>query len=339
MLIGLAAQAPDIAAQADAARDADRVEEAIRLYRKALAARPAWAEGWWSLGTLLYDRDSYRDAGEAFGKAVNLNPKAANAWVMLGLCEAKLGNNKAALGHIERGRAIDGGNDPRIRPVMLFTVGSLLLEAGEFGKAQEELDSLARDGAAQDEFITVLGCAVLGRKPCEKGELVLRAGWAEHYAARHDVERAKQEYERLADDYPKTPGVQFALGRFLLANHMDDEAVQAFQREIDNSPNHLLARLGIAGIKASSDPAGGLPYARQAVELAPNLPEARYLLGLVLLNTGRAMDALPELETARRGNPSDSRVYFHLARAYTELNRKEDAARSRAEFVRLEKQK
>jgi predicted Zn-dependent protease len=339
MLIGLAAQAPDVAAQAEAARDAERVDEAIPLYRKALAARPTWAEGWWSLGTLLYDRDQYREAAAAFGKAAGLNSKAANAWVMLGLSEAKLGDSKAALEHIERGRAMDGGNDSRLRPVMLFTEGNLLLEVGEFGKAQEVLDSLARDGAEQDEFITALGCAVIGINPCEKDELARRAGWAEHYAARQDVDQAKREYERLVHDYPKTRNIQFASGRFLLANHLDDDAVQAFQRELDNSPNHLLARLGIAGIKASSDPAGALPYARQAVELAPKLPEAHYLLGLLLLNTGQAKDALSELETARRGNPDDPRVYFHLARAYTELNRKEDAARARAEFVRLEKQK
>jgi tetratricopeptide (TPR) repeat protein len=297
------------------------------------------AEGWWSLGTLLYDRDEYSEAAAAFAKATGLNPKAANAWVMLGLCEAKLGDNKAALDHIERGRSMNGDNDPRLRPVILFTEGNLLLDAGQFGKAQDVLDSLARDGAEQDEFITALGCAVLGMKPCEKGELARRAGWPEHYAARQDVDRAKQEYQRLARDYPKTHDVQFALGRFLPANHMDDDAVQVFEREIDNSPKHLLARLGIAGIKASSDPTGGLSYARQAVKLAPNLPEAHYLLGLLLLNTGQAKDALPELESARSGNPNDSRVYFHLARAHTELNRREDAARARAEFVRLEKQK
>jgi tetratricopeptide (TPR) repeat protein len=336
-LMALVAQAPDIAAQAEAARDAGRVEEAIPLYRKALAAQPAWAEGWWSLGTLVYERDNYSEAAAAFAKASGLNPKAANAWVMLGLSEAKLGDNKAALEHIERGRAMDGGNDPRLRPVMLFTEGVLLLEAGQFGKAQEVLDSLARDGAGQDEFLVTLGCAVMGMNPCENGDLTRQAGRAERYAARQDVERAEQEYEGLARDHPKTHNVQFALGRFLLANHMDEEAVQAFQREIDNSPNHLLARLGIAGAKASSDPAGGLPYARQAVELAPDLPEAHYLLGLLLLNTGQAKTALAELETARRGNPEDSRVYFHLARAYSELDRKEDAARAREEFVRLEK--
>jgi hypothetical protein len=142
---------------------------------------------------------------------------------MLGLCEAKFGDNKSALDHIERGRAM-GGNDPRIRPVMLFTEGNWLLEAGQFGKAQDVLDSLAREGAEQDEFIVALGCAVAGINPCEKIELARRSGWAEHYAARQDVEKAMQEYQRLTRDYPKTRNVQFAFGRFLLASHMDDEA-------------------------------------------------------------------------------------------------------------------
>jgi cytochrome c-type biogenesis protein CcmH/NrfG len=79
MLIGLAAQAPDTAAQAEAARDADRVEEAIPLYRKALAARPEWAEGWWSLGTLLYDRDDYSEAAAAFVKATAVDPQSSES--------------------------------------------------------------------------------------------------------------------------------------------------------------------------------------------------------------------------------------------------------------------
>jgi predicted Zn-dependent protease len=344
VFLGVAAQAPDIAAQAEAARDADRVDEAIPLYRKALAARPAWADGWWSLGTLLYDQDKYADASAAFRKAADLSPKSGDAWVMLGLCEAKLGKSAAALKNIQRGQELGGGGDPKLRPVMLFTQGSLLLEAGDFGKAQEALDDVARDSGPEPGLVTALGSAVLGIKaPAadpETRELVRRAGSAEYAAARKDdLERAKHEYQRLAYDYPKTRNVQFAFGRFLLANHMDDEAAEAFQRELQNTPDHLLARLGIAGVKASTDPAAGLPYARQAVALAPKLPEAHYLLGLLLLNSGQPKDALAELETAQRGNARDSRVYFQLARAYTELNRKEDAARARAEFVRLEKQR
>src|SRR5881227_2283421 len=40
-----------VSAQAAAAREGDRVEEAIGLYRRGVALRPDWTEGWWYLAT------------------------------------------------------------------------------------------------------------------------------------------------------------------------------------------------------------------------------------------------------------------------------------------------
>ena len=136
-----------------------------------------------------------------------------------------------------------------------------------------------------------------------------------------------------------SPGVEFALGKFLVANHQDEEAVEAFQRELQNSPDHLLARLGIAGLLASTNPAGALPYAEQALKIAPGLPESHYLMGLVLLNLGKDdATAISELEIARRGEPNVAKVYFALGRAYASVGRKTDAARARAEFQSLSEQ-
>src|SRR6266567_898303 len=46
-----------IAEQATKAREANRTDEAIDLYQKALKLNPRWGEGWWYLGTLYYDGD------------------------------------------------------------------------------------------------------------------------------------------------------------------------------------------------------------------------------------------------------------------------------------------
>ncbi len=70
---------PKLSAKADAARDANRLNEAAKLYREALAARPGWAEGWWSLGTIEYDRNDYTQAAQAFRKLAALAPKSGNA--------------------------------------------------------------------------------------------------------------------------------------------------------------------------------------------------------------------------------------------------------------------
>src|SRR5881628_2363520 len=73
--------------QADEAREGGRLEEAIRLYRRALARRPNWGEGWWSLATLLYDRDEYAGAARAFRQTTVVQPNVGAPWAMLGLCE------------------------------------------------------------------------------------------------------------------------------------------------------------------------------------------------------------------------------------------------------------
>ena len=48
-----------VASQAETARVQDRVSDAIRLYREGTELRPSWADGWWYLGSLLYDQDRF----------------------------------------------------------------------------------------------------------------------------------------------------------------------------------------------------------------------------------------------------------------------------------------
>src|SRR5215469_193076 len=57
-----------LSAKANAARDANRLDEAATLYKQALVERPNWAEGWWSLGTIQYDSNNYSAAAKSFQK-------------------------------------------------------------------------------------------------------------------------------------------------------------------------------------------------------------------------------------------------------------------------------
>src|SRR5439155_11237834 len=76
--------------RADEARDGDRLEEAKALYTRALALRPTWVEGWWSLGTILYDQNSYPAAARAFGRLVSSDPTNGTAPLMLACCQYQL---------------------------------------------------------------------------------------------------------------------------------------------------------------------------------------------------------------------------------------------------------
>ncbi len=335
-----------LAAAAVQARDANRIDEAVALYRQALSSRPKWGEGWFYLATLLYERDSFAEAASAFKQATELNPKVGTAWVMLGLSEFKLNRYDDSLKHIQQGRRLGITDNPNLRSVMLYHEGLLLLTKGDFETGQKMLGSLSREGFNSEDHIIALGLAVLRLRPSDlpsaesaTREATARAGLAEHFAVQKKFDEALREYERLAADFPKVQNVQYAYGRYLLLSRDDEKAIAAFQREIENTPNHLLARLWIADTKLKlKDYAGGLPYAEAAVKLSPQLPLGHYLLGSLFLETNQTTRAITELETAQKSLPNEPKIYFALGRAYQRADRREDAERARATFAKLSKQ-
>lgn len=353
--LGAGAQAPappaasafqNLAGRAAAAQQAGQLQEAAGLYQQALALRPKWARGWWLLGSLEYDESDYAGAARAFRQATLLDPGAGTARVMLGLCEFDLGRYDAALRDIEAGRRAGTVGDPQFLRVMWYHEGLLRLGRGEFDEAQAALQRLARAGADNDDALAALGMAALrirGRDPNRIAPgaraAALEVGNAEALAARHDRAGAERAFQSAIGEYPRFMNLQYAYGRFLLDSGEPQAAIAAFQREIHNTPDHVLARLEIAEYDADANPRRGLPYAQQAVRLDPQLGLGQYLLGLLLVQLRQPLPAIPHLEKALRSDPASARVYFVLAKAYAQARRTRDASRARAEFLRLSKQR
>ncbi len=334
-----------IAALAKEANEENDLAKAILLYRQALGLRPQWAEGWWSLGTILYDRDSYSDAAQAFRRVIALDPKHGTAKVMLGLCEFELGQDANALRDIESGKQLGVLKDPQLRHVMLYHEGVLLVRKGSFETAQQALDSLSQEGVQNENLILVLGMSVLRIRPqglppegSTARDMVLRAGKAEWLAASKNFDAARGEYSSLATEYSNAANIHYAYGRFLLQVREIDPAVVEFQHEIQNNPQHVLARLQIAAVRYRLDSAGGVKYAQEAVKLDPQRPFGHYLLGLLYLDTQNYAGAISELEIAKRSHPNLPEIYFALGNAYVRAGRKQEAARARATFTRLNAQ-
>ncbi len=329
-----------IAAAASAARETDKIDEAIALYRQAVGLRPAWAEGWWFLGTLYYDHDKYAEAAQAFKQTAQIQQKAGSPWAMLGLCEFQLARYDDARMHLDQARKLGLGDNTELTHVMRYHE----ILKGDFEKAQETLGSLSYEGLKSEELIISLGLAVLriGMTPKEitidypDRALIRRTGLAEHFAAEKNMSDAQREYDMVVRDYGKVANVQYAYGRFLLLSRDDDGAQTAFQRELQNWPKHALARCQLANIRLrNKDIQSGLPLAEEAVKIAPRLPLAHYVLGRLLLDAGQNDRAIVELETASQMVPNEPKIYFALARAYTKAKRKQDADKARATFTRL----
>lgn len=335
--------------QADQAREAGRIEEAIGLYQKAVMAQPTWIDGWWYLGTLHYDRDEYKQAAGAFQRVSVLQPGLGAPLAMLGLCEFRLGEYDSSLTHLRQGRRAGVGDNQstgEMGRVMRYHEGQLLLLKGDFETAQNIFGVLSYDNVTTEDLFIGHGLASLRlamlpsqvKADYRDRNLIRRAGFAEHLYAQKNFGDAQREYEQLVADYPRSPGVQYAYGKFMINQRNDEAAVDAFVREIEVSPSHALARLQIAYIKLRNrEAAAGLRYAREAVNLNPRLSLGHYVLGRSLLETGETAESIAELEVARKLSPNEPRIHFVLSRAYAKAGRKAEADQARETFVRLNK--
>jgi tetratricopeptide (TPR) repeat protein len=332
----------DLATRAAAARESGQLDEALRLYREALAARPDFDEGRWYVGTLLYELDRYSEAKDAFSEVLRREPAHAGALGMKGLCEFELRQYEAALTDLLQARQMGVARSPGIATVVRYHAAILLTRAGEFEVANQILIDFVADGTETPPVIEALGLNVL-RMPMLPSEapggardrilLAGRAGYA--MAARHAAE-ARAALDELVTRYPGIPHVHYARGVFFLIED-SDRALADFERELTISPAHVPARLQIAfEYLKRGDAARALPVARDAAQLAPDHFAAHLALGQVLTELNDTERAIPELEKAVALAPGSPQTHYILARAYARAGRTADAERTRAEFTRLD---
>ena len=328
--------------KADEARAAGRIDDAVAFYKRALALQPSWTEGYWYLGTIYYDADRHRECRDAFARVVEQQPKHGAAWAFRGLCEFKLKEYTAALEHLDQAKKLGVGEDADFVAVVGYHRAILLIRAGSFEAAVDEIRSFIRGGNTEPTIVEALGLALLrlSQLPSEvtpeAREMVQLAGQAAILAYRRMTEAAEQTYAQLVTRYPHVPNVHYVHGAYLV-HERPDQALEQFKLELERSPYHVLARVQIAQeLIKRGDFDGATLYATEAARLAPRNFLARKVLGQIRLQAGDAAGAIAELEAARTLEPTSPSVRFQLARAYQRAGRGEDANRERAEFRRLE---
>jgi tetratricopeptide (TPR) repeat protein len=330
-----------LVSRAAAARDAARLDEAAALYRKALRISPRWAEGWWTIGAIDYEADRYAEAALEFQKVIALEPRHGTARAMLGLCQFRLGQDSEALKNLDAAKVIGIADDEQLRRVMLYDEGVLLQRAGRFEAARNSLGSLCQSGTADQDAVMALGMVALwmtdGQPPTDglAAQVTMHVGRGACLGARKNFDAGRQEFELVATLAQHFRKFHLAYGRFSEDAGDSAGAIRQYKLEIEEDPSSVLARFCIGAAEYKVDSAAGVPYAEEAVRLAPELPHPHYVLGLLLLDIGEFSRAVPELEIARKAFPGEARVELALGSAYAHVGRAEDAARSRAEFQRI----
>jgi len=333
----------DLAQRAAEARDTDKLDEALSLDAEALRLKQDWAEGWWYMGTILYDRDRYPEARDALQSLVALQPQNASGWALLGLCQYQTREYDRSLVNLQKARILGLSSSKELATVTRYHAAILMTRFEQFEVAFEILREFTREQNEDQKIIEAFGINALRMPflpmevPPDKRESVLMAGRAAYDWSSRRTEDARKGFEGLVARYPQMANVHYIYGAFLLTDN-PDKALDEFRKELEISPAHAPAMLQIAFeyIKRG-EYAAARPFAEKAVKLQPNLFPARNAFGRVLLETGDVPGAIRELEAGVKLAEDSPEMHFALARAYAKAGRKEDAARERETFTKLDK--
>lgn len=324
----------------DEARIAHRLDEAIDSYKNAVRIRPKWADGWWYLGAIHYEKDLYPEARDLFSKLVELEPARGPAWVMLGLCQFKTREYDRSLASLERGYSLGLNNNKELLSVVIYHSTLLYVRLGQFEIAFDTLRQLGRYD--NQKVIEAFGLIMLrmpllpNEIPADKKEKVLLAGRAGASMAARQIDASRQAFDELLKGYPNDPSAHYSFGVFMLPQDAEI-ALKEFRQAQALDPNHSAALVQMAfEYLKRRDYDTALPLAEKSVALAPQLYAARNVFGRILLEVGQVERAIEQLQEGVRLAPASPEMHFALARAYMRAGRKQEADRENEIFKKLQ---
>lgn len=327
--------------EAERARDENRDDDAIRLFRQALTQQPRWDQGLWYLGTMLYEKERYPEALDVLRRFMTLRPDAGPGWALVGLSEFQTRQYEKALNHLQLAMSHGMGDRKDMVESVFYSVAVLLTRTERYDDSMSMLIAMVKSGQDSKTLVEPIGLAALrlpflpAEIPADREEMVRQAGEATLALEAQQRDEAGRLFRGLAEQYSNEPGVHFLYGAFLL--DQDPAAgVQEMKKELQVSPSSVPARLRLAEEYTKEQNLDlALPLAQEAVKLDPKRASAHMMLGEVLVAKNDSAAGIQELETARQQDPETVRIHWDLLRAYTSVGRGEDAKREKEEIEKL----
>jgi tetratricopeptide (TPR) repeat protein len=330
----------ELSRQAEAQLDSNPAE-AAGLYRKALALRPDWAEGWLYMGACLFRTGHYAQARDAFSKGVPLQPGKGTPVAFLGMTEYELGDYKAAIADIVKGESLGLVDRPDFVAAVRYRAALIGLRFSDFALALDQIRPLAIAGDKSPSVIEVLGLSALcmnilpANIPAAKRpevELAGRAAWA--FVAGKPNE-ADPLFKELETTFPNERGIHYMCGVYRL--NSDPAAAEAeFRQEVQVAPENILAHVQLALLLMKrGDDDGAVKEAREAVDLGPADALSQATLGRALMDSGKMTEAIAALQKAEKLAPQAPRTHFYLEQAYRRAGMVTEARKEKAEWDRL----
>jgi tetratricopeptide (TPR) repeat protein len=333
----------DLSSRARQAYEASHTDEAVDLYSRAVKLKPDWAQGWWAIGIIEYQRDHYSACRDALTRMVALDASAAAGWALLGLCEFSTKQFDASFDHLKKAHMLvsvrQAGGE--LLDIADYHLAMLLTRQGAFEVAQEVLVRVALKVRSNADMMFAAGLTGLRMPilpsdvPANQREVVTMAGKAFWDLATQPPAEADEDFRALVAKYPKFPNVHYFFGTYLAARH-PEQCAPEFLEELKVTPDSVPARVQLAlryTVEGKLEEA--VKMAREAVALSPDSVGAQLALADTLRAQGNDEAALAAFLQAKKVDPVSPKIRLFLVNVYRALGRVDDMRREQSEYERL----
>jgi tetratricopeptide (TPR) repeat protein len=268
-------------------RQRKRLVEARQALVKAIDLDPKHASAHNNLGIIHFEKGEYKEACESYLKAVEQNPRFAEAYNNLGNASRFVGEADKALGYYHKAL-----QHREHYPEAYNNLGTLLRDQGKYPEAEHAYRKAMLQNAKYMEAYNNLANLLY---------MINRDG---------DALRVLSDALRVQDDHPVTltitSRVQLRRGNF-------EASEEAAKRALRADPKNADALVALGQLYHETDRYDeAITVLEQALELAPNSPDARNFYGVALKSVGRLDEGKEQLLKALDLNAMNYGAYANL---------------------------
>jgi putative PEP-CTERM system TPR-repeat lipoprotein len=237
--------------------------------------------------------------------------------------------------------------DPKFSRARLAMV-RLLAQENKNDEAKKYLEAIKAELPANDEIWDVQGWLAMRQgKPGEAAKIykaalekfprtyfvsnLARAYWAE---GRKEV--AISTLDEWVGQHANDVDARFLLSNFYFNAQQPEKGKSQLEAILAKEPNNVLALNDLAWLIRAKQPREAEEYAQKAMSLAPASPDVLDTLGVILMENGQNSRALNLIEQAYSFAPNRPGIIYHLAQAYEESGRIDDAKKALASLLQMQ---
>ncbi len=275
--------------------------QAYALIKKAVEARPEFGYAHYTLAYLYFSEHNYNEAEKILNKAVELDPEFWPAYKLLGDISFQKGLYEEAIRKYQVALALNYNN-----AVLHNDLGLALMQMERYAEALVYLREAAR---------------------LDPGNLDIRYSLASTYRDRGMLNEAASEYKKIIQARQDYPNLYNDLGDIYTLQKKNEEALEAYQKEIDYSRRRLAANPDdpaiLSNLAYALNGLGEHNKAKEIIEkvlaLYPKYRQAYLTLAKIYEKLGNSKETLALLTQAKALSSQVNFIDRDMARVKREL--------------------